>query len=78
MLGALKRFMPDEGIVNAMVRGGRSLAKKISKALPRCCVDAEMKMFAGLRTPIIFLQNVVVDLLLGLGFKDAFRISPTT
>jgi hypothetical protein len=33
-----------------------------------------MKMFEGLRTPVIFLQNVVVDLLLGLGFKDAFRI----
>jgi hypothetical protein len=33
-----------------------------------------MKMFSGLNTPIIFLQNVVVDLLLGLDFKDAFRI----
>ena len=33
-----------------------------------------MKMFEGLQTPVIFLQNVVVDLLLGLGFKDAFRI----
>jgi hypothetical protein len=31
-------------------------------------------MFAGLSTPVVFLQNVVVDLLLGLGFKDAFRI----
>jgi hypothetical protein len=37
-------------------------------------IDAEMKMFAGLRTPVIFLQNVVTDLLLGLGFKEAFRI----
>ena len=25
-------------------------------------------------TPVIFLQNVVVDFLMGLGFKDAFRI----
>jgi len=31
-------------------------------------------MFKGLNTPVIFLQNVVVDLLLGLGFKEAFRI----
>lgn len=31
-------------------------------------------MFAGLRTPVIFLQNVVVDLLLGLGFNEAFLI----
>jgi hypothetical protein len=35
-------------------------------------VDAEMKMFHGLATPVIFIQNVVTDLLLGLGMKDAF------
>ena len=33
-----------------------------------------MKMFDGLRTPVVFLQNVVVDLLFGLGFRDVFRI----
>jgi hypothetical protein len=27
-----------------------------------------------LETPIIFIQNIVTDLLLGLGFVDAFRI----
>ena len=37
-------------------------------------IDAEMKMFEGLDTPVIWLQNVVVDLLSGLGFTDAFRI----
>ena len=29
-------------------------------------IDAEMKMFDGIDTPVIFLQNVVTDLLLGL------------
>jgi hypothetical protein len=33
-----------------------------------------MKMFQGLKTPVIFLQNVVTDLLLGLGFRDALRM----
>ena len=33
-----------------------------------------MNAFRDLDTPIIFLQNVMTDLLLGLGFKDAFRI----
>lgn len=33
-----------------------------------------MKMFAGLKTPVIFLQNVVVDLLLGSRMKEALRI----
>lgn len=74
ILGALKRFMPDEGIVNAAMRGGMSLARKDIEGITTLLVDAEMKMFAGLNTPVIFLQNVVVDLLLGLGFKDAFRI----
>jgi hypothetical protein len=31
-------------------------------------------MFEGLRTPVVWMQNVVVDLLLGLGFLDAFKI----
>jgi hypothetical protein len=74
MLGAVKRFLPDEGLMDAAFRGGASLAKKDIEGLTTLLIDAEMKMFAGLRTPVIFLQNVVVDLLLGLGFKDAFRI----
>jgi hypothetical protein len=74
MLGAVRRFLPDEGLMDAAIRGGSSLAKKDIEGLTTLLIDAEMKMFAGLRTPVIFLQNVVVDLLLGLGFKDAFRI----
>ena len=31
-------------------------------------------MFHDLSTPVIFLQNVVTDFLLGLGFNEAFRI----
>ena len=31
-------------------------------------------MLRGLETPVIFLQNVVTDFLLGFGYKDAFRI----
>jgi len=74
MLDAVKRFLPDEGIFNAALRSGVSLAKKDVEGVATLLVDAEMKMFAGLRTDVIFLQNVVTDLLLGLGFKDAFRI----
>lgn len=73
-LGALKRFLPGEGLFDAMMRGGMSLANKDVEGVATLLVDAEMKMFAGLSTPVIFLQNVVVDLLLGLNFKDAFPI----
>ncbi len=72
MLGAVKRFLPDEGLMDAALRGGRSLATKDVEGMTTLLIDAEMKMFTGLRTPVVFLQNLVVDLLLGLGFKDAF------
>jgi hypothetical protein len=74
MLGAVKRFLPDEGLMDAAIRSGRSMAKKDIEGITTLLIDAEMKMFQGLSTPVIFLQNIVVDLLLGLGFKDAFRI----
>jgi hypothetical protein len=73
-LGALRRFLPDEGFFDAALRGSRSLATKDIEGITTLLIDSEMKMFAGLSTPVIFLQNVVVDLLLGLGFNEAFRI----
>lgn len=73
-LGALRRFLPNDGLLNAMFRGGMSIAYKDIEGMITLLVDAEMKMFTSLQTPVIFLQNVVVDLLLGLKFKDAFAI----
>lgn len=73
-MGALRRAVPEEGYIDAALRGGRSLAKRDIEGITTLLIDAEMKMFKGLSTPVVFLQNVVVDLLLGLGFLDAFRI----
>lgn len=74
MLGAVRRSLPDEGLLNATMRGGRSLAKKDIEGVSTLLVDAEMTMFRDLRTPVIWLQNVLVDMFLGLGFKDAFGV----
>jgi len=74
MVGAIKRFLPDGGLLDAAFKGGMSVAKKDIEGITTLLIDAEMKMFAGMKTPVIFLQNVVVDLLLGLGFDEAFRI----
>jgi hypothetical protein len=74
MIEALKRFLPAEGALSALVRGSVSVATRDVEGMARLLIDAEMKMFSGLRTPVIFLQNVVTDLLLGMGIKDAFRI----
>lgn len=74
MLEALRSFLPGEGAINAALRGGMAVAQKDVEVLIRMLIDAEMKMFAGLKTPVVFLQNIVTDLLLGLGFTEAFRI----
>jgi len=73
-LGALKQFLPKEGLLDAAIRGGKALATKDIQSMMTLLVDAEMRMFDGFNTPIIFLQNVVTDLLLGLGMQDAFAV----
>ncbi len=74
MMGAVKHFMPDGNLFSTALRGGMSLARKDLEELGRMLIDMEMKMFKGTRTPVIFLQNVVVDLLLGMGAHEAFRV----
>jgi hypothetical protein len=72
VLGAMKMFLPEEGALGAVLRGGLSVARKDIEGLAKLLIDAEMKMFHGLETPVVFLQNIVTDLLLGLGFDGAF------
>jgi hypothetical protein len=74
MLGAVRSFLPEENKLGALLKGGISLARQDVEGLARLLIDAEMKMFAGLNTPVIFLQNVATDFLLGLGFDEAFRM----
>jgi hypothetical protein len=74
---ALRMVLPDGGAVNTLLKGGAALARKDVETIVQLLVDAEMKMFHGLATPIIFLQNVVTDLMLGLGMKDAFAYFAT-
>lgn len=74
LLGALKRFLPEDGVFNASLQAGLALASKDIEGIITLLVDAEMKMFSGLNTPVVFLQNVVVDLLLGLGFNEGLLI----
>lgn len=74
MIDALKMFLPDDGAMGAMFKGGVALAQKDMRGIMTLLIDAEMKAFHGLATPVIFIQNVITDLLLGLGMKEAFRV----
>ena len=71
ILGALKAYMPGNAI-SVATKGGLAFTKKDYAAMMELLVDAEMKMFKGINTPVIFLQNVIVDLILGLGMQDIF------
>ena len=74
MLDALRLFLPQDGAMGAMLKGGVALANKDVATILQLLIDAEMKMFHGLKTPVIFIQNVITDLLLGLGFNELFRV----
>lgn len=66
---AVRKFIPGNWLV-AAARGSWAVARQDYLELMRLLVDAEMKMFRGISTEVIFLQNVVTDLLLGMGAYD--------
>jgi hypothetical protein len=74
MVGALGQFMPDDGLLKTALSGTKALATKDVEGLAKILIDMEMKMFRGTKTPVIFIQNVFTDLLMGMGFDGAFRI----
>ena len=70
---ALRKFLPKGNFVDTLLRGGKAIATQDMRAIIGLLVDAEMKMFHGLPTPVIFLQNVVTDLVIGLRSVDALQ-----
>jgi hypothetical protein len=67
--GTLKEYVPGN-FIGSMLKGGMAFLSKDYLSIMELLIDSEMKMFKGINTPVIFLQNVVTDLLLGLGMKD--------
>jgi hypothetical protein len=75
IIGTIKQYVPGN-IFSSFAKGGLAFVKKDFVSMMELLVDSEMKMFKGIETPVIFLQNVVTDLLLGLGmtgFLKAFH-----
>lgn len=71
---ALRKFLPSGGLIDATLRGGKAAMTGDMTGVATLLIDAEMKPFKGISTPIVFIQNVVTDLLLGLGYDDAFKV----
>ena len=71
ILGTLKAYIPGN-ILAVASKAGIAFMRKDFPALMELLIDSEMKMFQGMNTPVIFLQNVIVDLLYGLGMEEIF------
>ena len=70
--GTIKQYVPGN-LFGTMFKGGMALVSKDYLSIMELLIDAEMKMFKGISTPVIFLQNVITDLLLGLGMVDVLK-----
>jgi len=71
VLETIERFSAG-GVMDTLVRGAMGTISRDITVLMKLLVDAEMKRFEGLNTPVIFVQNVVTDLLLGLKLYPLF------
>ena len=71
IMGTIKQYVPGN-IFGTFAKGGLAFINKDFIKLMELLVDAEMKMFKGINTPVIFLQNVLVDMILGLGMYEVF------
>jgi hypothetical protein len=67
--GTLKQYAPAN-LIGSLFKGGVAYISKDYISIMELMIDAEMKMFKGINTPVIFLQNVITDLLLGLGMTE--------
>ena len=67
--GTLKQYVPGN-FFGSLFKGGMAYLSKDYESIMELMIDAEMKMFKGINTPVIFLQNVITDLLLGLRAYD--------
>jgi hypothetical protein len=72
MLGTIKQYIPGN-IFSTFAKGGIAFVSKNFVKLIELLIDAEMKMFKGINTPVIFIQNVIVDMILGLKMYDVFK-----
>ncbi len=60
------------GILGMLTKGGSALLKKDAIKLFQMLIEVEMKTFKSLNVKVIFLQNIITDLLIGYGLKDIF------
>lgn len=71
IMGALKKFTAGN-MLGTIAKGGGAVLTQDVIGMMKLLIDAEMKMFKGLNIEVIFIQNVLVDLLMGMGMNKVF------
>lgn len=61
------------GMLSMITKGMTVAMTKDAMKILEMLIDVEYKMFKGLDCRVLFLQNVITDLLLGYGVKDVFQ-----
>ena len=71
IMGTIQQYVPGN-IFGTFAKGGLAFLSKDFAKLMQILIDSEMKMFKGVNTPVIFIQNAITDMVLGLGMYDIF------
>lgn len=72
IMGTIKQYLPGN-IFGTFAKGGFAFLSKDFISMMELLIDAEMKMFKGIKTPVIFIQNVLVDMILGLKMYEVLK-----
>jgi len=61
------------GILSMLAKGSTAVLTRDAIKLMQMLIDVEMKMFHGLDIKVVFLQNIIVDLILGFDIREIFE-----
>lgn len=78
ILGAVKDMLMTDNSAGQMLsmiaRGTMAMVNRDPVQTGQLLIDTELKMFHGLNVQAVFLQNIVTDLLLGIGVPAPFQV----
>jgi len=72
IIGTIKQYVPGN-VFSTFTKGGVAYLRKDFIGLMELLIDSELKIFKGINTPVIFIQNVLVDMILGLKMFEVFK-----
>ncbi len=75
MVGAVQEILFAQGTKSAfgkMLKGGMAVATLDAVKLMKMLVDQEMEIYHDLDVRVVFLQNIIVDLMLGYDVAEPF------